>query len=289
MNQSSGLIMAINDRVKCTVLRVNANSHGVTWSKLLMGAFKPPADWEQPSLIIGAGSRTHPTILAAGRYFKVPTVLLMSPPKIIQSRFDLCVCPEHDRRSGSNIITTKGAINTIRPSRSQSAERGLFLIGGPSKHHSWHEALLIKQVQTILSSNPDMRWKLTTSRRTPETTLAALQALDHPALSIYPVDTTPQGWVADALAESGTAWVTEDSVSMVYEALSSGAHVGLLQVPRASENSRVLRGLDQLIQEGWVQAYDRGEACMNNLNTRPPLNEADRVAEIVVQRYLEKA
>jgi len=285
-NQSGGLIMALKEKHKCYVEQVPVRTYGVTWPQYLLGRYRFHHSWQHPHLVIGAGSRTHPTILAASRAMRAAAIVLMSPPRIFQPLFDLCITPEHDKRRGHNVITTKGAINTIRPSHSQSPERGLFLIGGPSKHHGWHEGLLLKQIETILTQNPEIRWKLTTSRRTPESTLGQLQSLKNPNLAIYPVDKTPQGWVAKTLAESGNVWATEDSVSMVYEALSSGARVGLLQVPRLTQNSRVLRGLDDLIEKGLVQPYERSGAKISEPSRRFPLNEADRIASIIETRFL---
>lgn len=65
------------------------------------------------------------------------------------------------------------------------------------------------------------------------------------------------GWVARHLAHASAAWVSQDSVSMVYEALGSGAPVGILSVPRrhGSRKSRILSGLETLEKEGMVTGY----------------------------------
>jgi len=86
------------------------------------------------------------------------------------------------------------------------------------------------------------------------------------------------------LAGSAYVWVTEDSVSMVYEALSSGAKVGLLPVPRKTKTSRVIRGLDSLKQSNHILSYSANQTDLTTFECPPPLNEAERVAKIVAGR-----
>ena len=65
---------------------------------------------------------------------------------------------------------------------------------------------------------------------------------------------------------------------MVYEALTSGARVGILPVPRQCE-SRVSRGLDGLLRDGWVTGL--AQLCQSGQmgSQRGGLREADRVAD----------
>jgi len=84
------------------------------------------------------------------------------------------------------------------------------------------------------------------------------------------------------LCEADEVWVSEDSVSMIYEALSSGARVGLLPVPRLKPNSRVLRGIDELIEQRFLTPFSVWQNA-GHLRTAPEtLNEAARCAGIVL-------
>ena len=69
-----------------------------------------------------------------------------------------------------------------------------------------------------------------------------------------------------------------DSVSMVYEALTSGAAVGLLDVP-ARNTSKLTNNIVGLVEDKMVTPYSKwlSERKLN----RPPvlLNEAKRCAE----------
>jgi hypothetical protein len=70
---------------------------------------------------------------------------------------------------------------------------------------------------------------------------------------------------------------------MVYEALSSGASVGLLPVPRLLADSRVLRGLEQLVADGFLTPFAAWEKSQRLEQPPSILREADRCAEKVIQ------
>ena len=174
----------------------------------------------------------------------------------------------------------------IEPNSHKNQQSGLFLIGGPSQHHGWDESMLIKQIDQILEANPSIQWTLTSSRRTPPSTTTQLEKLSKEQLKVIPVEATDKDWLPRELSMSAHVWVTEDSVSMVYEALSSGAKVGLLPTPIKTTSSRVVCGLESLKQNGYLMNYWENQADLDKFKNPPPLNEAERIAEIVVERFL---
>ena len=285
-NQSSGLIRALSRKVALEVVKINVATAKASWWQALRGQFPSAARLQQPELIIGAGSQTHSTLIAASRATKAPSVLIMSPPKGLTSLFDLCIAPEHDLRNGSNVITTKGAMNMIEPGSLKNQHSGLLLIGGPSQHHDWDESMLIKQIAQILDANSNIQWTLTSSRRTPQGTTAQLRKLSNEQLKVIPFEATNKDWLPRELSMTAHVWVTEDSVSMVYEALSSGAKVGLLPTTRKSTYSRVVCGLESLYQDGYLMNYQENQSDLAAFKNLPPLNEAERVSKIVVERFL---
>ena len=72
---------------------------------------------------------------------------------------------------------------------------------------------------------------------------------------------------------------------MVYEALTAGVAVGLLSVPRLSQD-RVTRGIDALVKDGQVVRFEDWKAGVPLHAAMPPLAEADRVAAEIVRRGL---
>lgn len=284
-NQSLGLIAAL------AALRP---IHPVTlpplpWSAALRALWSrrwpESAALPAPDLLIGAGHGTHLSLLAARRACGGRTIVLMRPTLPL-AWFDLGLVPEHDALpSRPNVFITRGALNRIQPSSTLEPDRGLFLIGGPSSHFGWDSAALRGQIAAIVAADSTMHWTLTTSRRTPGNFLADWREVAGSRLTLVPVTQTDPDWLPAQLARSGQVWVSADSVSMIYEALTAGAAVGVLGVPRQRPN-RISRGVDHLAAEGWVTPFAdwRRELTLR----RPPgiFNEAERCARWIVEQWL---
>ena len=276
-NQTLGLTEAL---ARQWPLGVHAVPPPPAWQALgyyLRRRFPPADSLPDPTLILGAGQRTHLAMLAARRARGGRAVVLMRP-SLPLGCFDLCVIPEHDHPPArANVLETRGVLNRILPSQTQDSEQGLFLIGGPSAHFAWNDGELCQQIAAILAADAAKRWVLTTSRRTPPTFLPALATLGGNPLSAVPYSETTPDWVPAHLSCAAQVWVTADSVSMVYEALTAGAAVGILAVPKQAD-SRVSRGLEGLLREEWVTPFQRWQRI--GRLTRPLLvfNEAERCA-----------
>ena len=173
-SQLQGLAQALAARTAVTAHWIDAPAGRDALWQWLTGRFPSGAALPDPDLILVAGHRTHLAGLAARRARGGKLVALMRP-SLPLGCFDLCVIPQHDAPPvRTNVIATRGALNTARPSAERNADQGLFLIGGPSKHHGWDSAGLRAQIDAIVAATPGMRWTLTTSRRTPADTEAAL-------------------------------------------------------------------------------------------------------------------
>lgn len=231
-----------------------------------------------PDLVLGAGHATHLSLLALKRAWRVPAVVLMKP-SLPLGCFDLCLIPEHDSPpSRDNVIVTRGALNRMRPGEKRP-EEGVILVGGPSRNNGWDEARLFDQLESVLAAG-ETRWRMTSSRRTPASTEQRLAAL--PGVEFIPASETARDWLPTQLASSPTCWVTEDSVSMVYEALTAGCAVGTLKVP-CRQGSRLQLGLERLAQAGLVTPFDdwRGEALPAPASA---FDEASRCAKALLAR-----
>lgn len=228
----------------------------------------------RPDVVAGAGRRTHWPLWRTTRRTGAKSVVLMRP-SLPRRCYDLCVVPEHDGVSGPNVVTTVGALSDVRPLGGPRAG-GLLMVGGPSKHHGWDETGLLLQVDRLTA---DGGWTATTSRRTPAATTAALTALLDGRAEFVPCERTPPGWVRERLAAAEFAAVTEDSVSMLSEAVTAGCRTAAIAVPRRNAG-RVARAADAMLAGGY--------ACRpNELATFRParrLAEADRVAALIRER-----
>lgn len=278
--QSRGLSQALGDHVPVSEYTVDVSVRRGAVTGLLKRWRARTGHLPAPDLLIGAGHRSHLPMLAARRRRGGRVIALMKP-SLPLSWFDLCVIPEHDAPpSRVNVLTSQGVLNTQKPAARRDDGHGLILIGGPSRHYRRDDDRLLEQLRALLAGHTGIRWDLVTSPRTPRALLPRLEALRGVNCSFYERDSST-AW-QHKLASAGQVWVSEDSVSMIYEALTAGARVGLLAVPR-SRSSRVSRGVESLVDRGWVTpSYAAGAA-------RDPvtLNEAARCARWIRDQWLD--
>jgi mitochondrial fission protein ELM1 len=283
-NQSLGLAEALGRLRPCAIHRISlAGTSG--WFGRLRAASRAAASLPPPALILGAGHATHPSLGWLAWKYRARSAVLMRP-SLPLGWFDLCLAPAHDFPHGqpsAKVVTTLGALNRVRAATTPR-HGGLLLIGGPSITHGWDETALLAELTEIVSVPGSGPWQLTNSRRTPSGLLPRLrEAL--PALEVFSHEETTREWLPARLTAAAEVWATEDSVSMVYEALTSGARVGLLSVPRTKPDARVLRGLADLIDQGFVTPFASWQQTRMLPAPPHPLREADRCAEIVLARF----
>lgn len=244
------------------------------WDWLFM-RFRPGFLQPRPDFIIGAGHRTHWPMLCARRSVGGKAIALMSPTLPCWC-FDWVVAPAHDGLSGRNVIVTQGVLNAMQPAAVKRPGYTVVMVGGVSKHFLWDNTQVLAQLEQIFAKHPQVR--LTDSRRTPaalRVTLAARWPVEY-----QPWEQCPPGWLANELALAENAWVTEDSVSMIYEALTAGCAVGLLGLQRpAGKPGRLVRGIEDLLNKKTLCKYPG--ALVSHRDGRAALAEASRVAEIL--------
>lgn len=289
-NQTRGLLAALAQHYPLDARWISVPAYASVLSSLMTRRFLPGVGLPPPTILIGAGHRTHLPMLAARRAHGGRSVVLMKP-SLPRAWFDLCVMPEHDVAAGravapgSNVLLTRGALNGMQAGE-KNAKAGLILVGGSSRHYGWREKELVAQVETIVQREPWVQWVLTTSRRTPASTTTRLQALAFNNLTVVPVQATGPGWLAAKLAPAAWVWVTEDSVSMVYEALTAGCATGILPVPRRRRVGKIARGISALTQDGLVTAFNDWQQGSKLVPPAQSFNEAARVAAWIGEKWL---
>lgn len=275
--QTLGLINAIAKQTAVDHYEIPVRPSMFTWVNYLAGRWHQGNHLPLPDFIIGAGHHTHIHMLAAKKAFGGKTVVLMRP-SVSASLYDFALIPEHDQYQGrGHVIETRGVLNPMQPKGEHDPNRVLLLIGGPSKHYGWENQAVINQVKMLIHQQPDKQFVLTTSRRTPLDFTRALAKENLPRLAIVPVAETPVGWVEQELAKSGAAWISEDSVSMVYEALTAQVAVGLIGVKKLREN-RVADGVANLVRNRHVVRFDPNGVHQQNMHALNGFQEAGRCA-----------
>ena len=283
-NQTLGLVNALAalTSVESYELRAPTRTHSLgAW---LTQQFPWGESIPRPHLILGAGHATHLAVLAARRCYGGKGIVLMKP-SLPCRWFDLCLVPQHDGLAESeNVVLTRGVLNKITNLRQQQVGQGLMLVGGPSAAHGWSSQDMINQICAIAEGQPAVSWKLTTSRRTPAEFVTQLKTKRHENLRVVPHLETDNQWVPKELSQASQVWVSEDSVSMIYEAITSGASVGLLQVPHKS-SGRVVEGVRDLCASGWVTPFAECDVRLPVSSNASQLHEAERCAELICERY----
>ncbi|MBT6275945.1 MAG: nucleoside-diphosphate sugar epimerase [Chromatiales bacterium] len=275
-NQSAGLVRSLGTRLALQLHDIPATKQG--WKAF--DSTRVARNIPNPTLIIGAGRRTHHLMLMAQALYGGRTVVMMRPSPSPE-KFDLCLIPAHDHPAlTSNILVTQGALNIIQPRSARTDSTAMVLLGGPSRHYDWLDKEIAHQVDTVVARTPTHRWTICDSPRTPERTQALLRSHQN---YVHWSDEGP-GWLAEQLPLANPIWVTEDSVSMVYEALSTGAAVGILGVARR-RRSRVAGGIATLIADGLVTPYGMWVGGQQLPRNSPPLAEADRCAGWIVDNW----
>lgn len=284
-NQTRGLLAALGERVTLAEYPLHVADCRAGLMACLTGRASFGQQLPDPDLLVGAGHATHLPMLNARRLRGGRVVVLMKPTLPV-AWFDLCVIPAHDRpRRAVNVLVTRGVLNRVRPRAVREPDTGLILVGGPSDHVRWSTAPVVAAIGELLAHTPALRWTLTTSRRTPADFMAALGP-DRPGLTVVPGTQTGPDWLPGQLARAAQVWVTQDSVSMVYEALTSGAAVGLLDVPWRNARDRLARGVEQLVREGLVTPFDAWRAGTALRAPAEPFDEAARCAAWIADRWL---
>ncbi len=279
-NQSLGLADALGRLVACEVHRIPLADRLGLFQRVKC-ALANSENFPKPDLIIGAGHATHFALLLLARKHAAKSIVLMRP-SLPLSWFDFCIAPSHDfpkPTQRENLILSRGALHRVIPGGGEKTGK-LILIGGPSKTHGWDSAAVLEMLAQATDRGA---WKLTDSRRTPADFLTKSRER-LPGVTVFSHHETSADWVPNKLRQAKEVWVSEDSISMIYEALGSGARVGLLPVPRLKTASRVLCGIDRLVADGFLTPF--AEWAKSGRLAAPPetLREADGCAAELIKR-----
>ncbi len=241
----------------------------------------------EADLLLGAGSRTHLPLLLAKKHYRLPAVICMSPTAVLRPYFDLCFVPEHDGlKASERVFTTVGAPNCCRNLGQHREDRGLIAIGGiDDKSHRWNSQAMAAMVRQLVETEGNIHWTLTSSPRTPEETVQELVKLaeDHSNLEFKHFRQTPPGWIESQYATCQMAWVSGDSISMIYEALSAGCRVGLFPLEWRDRHGKFSNNEEKLLHKNLVLPFRRWQGGERWLKTTTHLNEAQRCAERILR------
>lgn len=283
-NQILGLAESLQQHASLDIRHVDISGRRKRTKTLYANADAISGSPDHPALVIGAGHRSHIPLCVLKKRFQSKSIVLMKP-SLPLSWFDLCLVPSVHNLSlpPANVVLTKGVLNRVTPRNLAPQNTGICLIGGPSSHYEWSDRNTLRQLKPIIADQ-SRKWTIATSRRTPQSFLEQLAETATHANVVTPDETGPD-WLPQTLAASEIAWVTEDSVSMMYEALTSGATVGVIELSRKRSN-RVTECTDSLVREGDVTRWHHWRRTKQLLQNAHTLHEAKRCAAEVINRGL---
>ena len=288
--QSLGLVLALAklQNVNCHEIKVG-DSGLKNFFNYCFARFKEGINLPKPDLLIGAGHRTHLPMLTAKRAFGGKSIVLMKP-SLPYSFFDMCLIPMHDNPpKRANILPTIGALNTLGldGQHPKAPSSHLILIGGPSPHYKWDDNQVIKQIEKLVMNGQKslQQWVLTTSPRTPKEFIEKLRGRKLIDIKIHHFKDTKPGWVEEMLLSSENAWVTPDSVSMTYEALSAGCQTGILELCSNKSNLRITHSMQVLIKNKYIRTQ-KSFLCDNQCTNKLLTSQTTACAkEIIVKLF----
>ena len=204
------------------------------------------------TLFISAGSSVAPFTLACAKATGNKSAVVMTPSILGTKPFDYAIVPDHDKTDpkGKNVLKTLGAPNHIYQPELELIGSSFFagrefggskvvavLIGGSDKNYkpspAWAEDAL-----GALRYIDGIKLLITTSRRTGKALDERIEDMfiqDRSLGYMLVMSKKPRVNALTAMLGKAThVIVTEDSVSMVSEAVTAGFRVGLLRTPRSS-------------------------------------------------------
>jgi mitochondrial fission protein ELM1 len=253
------------------------------------------APW--PTVWIAAGRRSASLTklardMSGGKTFTVQIL----DPYIAPSNFDLLVVPEHDAVSGPNVIRTVGSPAYFAPEALEEAAQAfadladetrrsaIVILGGDSRVHTFTNAAadrLEGQMRALAADG--WRLRITTSRRTPVPIAARFRKMAGDLGAAFwagPQD-GPNPYLAWLLF-SNAAIVTEDSANMLSDAAWHGLPVHIAKLEGRADKFDRLH--ESLMQRG-VARWFTGQLEQWSYE---PLREADRVADLIVEKLLKR-
>ena len=280
--QSLSLINALN--FEFGVKTVNIDSRNFLFSILF--SLNKIKKLPRPNFIIGVGHKTHASLLYLKFIFGGKSILIMKP-SLPCKWFDLCIIPEHDNFEGTSLIyKTKGALANTSNLIKKDEKKGIILVGGISKHYEWGGDNVVRQIEELLINNPLIHFILSPSRRTPKDFIIKINKLSFSNLTIHSIQKQNKDWLKNQMNKTKYAWITEDSISMIYESLTAGQNVGLIALKSKCKN-RITNEIERLKKEKIIFANtNRSYKNINESNF--VIDEATRCAKLIKKQFIEK-
>ena len=106
-------------------------------------------------------------------------------------------------------------------------------------------------------------------------------------LKIHSTKQQNENWLKNQMNKKKYAWITEDSMSMIYESITAGQNVGLIGL-KSQGKSRITDEVNRLKKEK-VLFSNENKSYKNNHKLHTVINEANRCARFINKIFFKKA
>lgn len=252
-----------------------------------------------PDVIISSGRRAAPFAIAIRTLSdKRCTAIHLQDPRIAPSFFDLVFAQEHDHLHGENVISTFAALHAVTDKKLHAASeqfaalgtrlapRVAVLIGGATHHYTPSAAALtqlIEQLEAALTQSGSLM--VTLSRRTLPAHAAQIKKWATTKESrVYLYDGEGENPYLGLLAHANVILVTDDSVSMMSEAISTGKPLYLLQW-KGHARTKPAQFANRLKAKGMAREFTGTLAPF----AYPPVDEKKEVVNAIIRQLANGA
>lgn len=244
--------------------------------------------------VIGAGSTVHMPMLLIKSYFKNKyqkdiSLVSVLVPSLFHKKFNVICAPLHDDKkltNNENIVYFEGSLAKVSI-KDIDENVGLIALGGINKHYDFDEEDLLKQIQYILTLYPQKKWFLFISRRTPSYITKEISKLKNEFSNLTITDNE----FDEVIEKASIKFITQDSVNMVYEALSSQGKTYLFNMNYKKEN-KITRQMNLLItnkQIGYIEKINIAEGLEKiKIQSQNPYHEVFSEVEKVSYQLIKK-
>jgi mitochondrial fission protein ELM1 len=181
-------------------------------------------DEDNIDIVIGAGSSIHMRMLLIKNYLsnkgnstKVVSILT---PSFYRRKFDIICSPLHDSDKLSvakkNVIFFEGCLAKVSTNEVEE-NIGFIGIGGTNKHFAFDQDAIIMQIEFLIGLYQQKKWFLFTSRRTPNEMVDKIKKIALTNKNLIISDDNYD----EIIEKASIKVVTQDSINMIYESLST--------------------------------------------------------------------
>lgn len=278
--QIEDLVYCLGKKIDINIYKVESSGFLKVCSDFLYHLSDKCSDLPKPDFIIACGHRTHLEALQKRSRYGGKIIILMKPtlPLFL---FDLSIIPAHDKILWSkNTLVVNGSINKLYNKNIHKKNMALILIGGPSKNYYWDNNQIINNIENIVKTHLYLNFTVVTSRRTPQ---ILINNLEKKSINIRLIndENAPANWLEKNIDYYEHSWVTQDSISMLFELLAAGSRVNCIGLK--NRNSKFKKLFNELYEMKKINFSNKDENILEPMNLK--VSTASQCADYIIKKF----